>query len=91
MIEIKDLSKSYGDKEILKNINLIINDNYNVPKLVNSRFSAIGDNKYQIVDRKGNNDTNLYNQGSTFNFDVSLYLSIKSCKVDARLFDERAT
>lgn len=27
MIEIKDLSKSYGDKEILKNINLIINDN----------------------------------------------------------------
>ena len=31
-------------------VNLIINDNYNVPKLVNSRFSAIGDNKYQIVD-----------------------------------------
>lgn len=27
MIEIKDLSKSYGNKEILKNINLIINDN----------------------------------------------------------------
>ena len=27
MIEIKDLSKSYGDKEILKNINLTINDN----------------------------------------------------------------
>ena len=54
-------------------VNLIINDNYNVPKLVNSRFSAIGDNKYQIVDRKGNNDTNLYNQGNTFNFDVSLY------------------
>lgn len=27
MIEIKDLCKSYGDKEILKNINLTINDN----------------------------------------------------------------
>lgn len=27
MIEIKDLSKSYGDKEILKNINLTIYDN----------------------------------------------------------------
>ena len=27
MIEIKDLSKSYGNKEILKNINLTINDN----------------------------------------------------------------
>ena len=27
MIEIKDLSKSYEDKEILKNINLTINDN----------------------------------------------------------------
>ena len=27
MIEIKDLSKSYGNKEVLKNINLTINDN----------------------------------------------------------------
>lgn len=55
-------------------VNLIINDNSNVPKLINSRFSALGQNKYQIVDRKGNNDTNIYNE-DTFDTDTSLYKS----------------
>ena len=53
-------------------VNLIINDNTNTPKLVNSRFSPIGLNKYQIVDRKGNNDTNIYDD-SQFDTDTSLY------------------
>ena len=41
-------------------VNLIINDGINVPRLINSRFSATGRNTYEIVDRKGNNDTNIY-------------------------------
>ena len=54
-------------------VNLIINDGKNKPRLINSRFSATSRNKYQIVDRKGNNDTNIYDQGSQFEIDTSLY------------------
>lgn len=54
-------------------VNLIINDGKNVPRLINSRFSATSKNKYQIVDRKGNNDTNIYDQGDQFDIDTSLY------------------
>ena len=45
-------------------VNLIYNDNYSIPKLINTRFSPIGDNKYQIIDREGQDDTNLYPQNS---------------------------
>lgn len=54
-------------------VNLIINDGKNVPRLINSRFSPLGKGKYQIVDRKGNNDTNIYDQGAQFESDTSLY------------------
>lgn len=54
-------------------VNLVINDGKNVPRLINSRFSATSKNKYQIVDRKGNNDTNIYDQGDQFDIDTSLY------------------
>lgn len=54
-------------------VNLIINDGKNTPRLINSRFSPLGRNKYQIVDRKGNNDTNIYDQGAQFESDTSLY------------------
>lgn len=57
-------------------VNLIINDGKNLPRLINSRFSAIGRNKYQIIDRKGENDTNIYDQGDEFDLDTSL---IKRC------------
>ena len=40
-------------------VNLIINDGINIPRMINSRFSATGRNTYEIVDRKGNNDTNI--------------------------------
>lgn len=59
---------SYDDS-----VNLILNDGKNTPKLINSRFSPIGKNKYQVVDRKGTNDTNLYDMGSQFELDTSLY------------------
>lgn len=64
-------------------VNLIINDGINVPRLINSRFSATGRNTYEIVDRKGNNDTNIYDQGEQFDIDTSLYKRvIKIPKID---------
>lgn len=54
-------------------VNLIINDGQTFPKLINTRFSVLGDNKYQIVDRQGNNDTNIYNDSTDFNTSISLY------------------
>ena len=50
-----------------------MNDGKNLPRLINSRFSPVGRNKYQIVDRKGDNDTNIYDQGDQFDIDTSLY------------------
>lgn len=54
-------------------VNLILNDGVNIPRLVNSRFSATGKDTYEIVDRKGDNDTNIYDQGEQFDIDTSLY------------------
>ena len=59
-------------------VNLIINDGINTPKLINSRFSATGKNTYEIIDRKGNNDTNIYDQGDQFEIDTSLYKRVTS-------------
>ena len=53
-------------------VNLILNDGYNTPKLINTRFSATEKLKYQIVDRKGNNDSNIYDEDQ-FDLDTSLY------------------
>lgn len=54
-------------------VNLILTDGNSKPRLVNTRFSSTGKNTYQIVDRKGNNDTNIYDQGEQFDIDTSLY------------------
>ncbi len=56
-------------------VNLILNDGLNPPKLINSRFSALGKQKYEIVDRRGDNDTNIYDAGNQFQTDTSLYKS----------------
>ena len=53
-------------------VNLILNDNRNIPRLINTRFSTLQNNTYEIVDRIGNNDTNIYDD-SQFNLDTSLY------------------
>lgn len=53
-------------------VNLILNDDKNIPRLINSRFSAREKNTYEIVDRIGENDTNIYNS-NTFEKDTSLY------------------
>ena len=53
-------------------VNLILNDDNNIPRLINSRFSVREKNTYEIVDRIGENDTNIYNS-ETFDKDTSLY------------------
>lgn len=58
-------------------VNVIFNDNKNVPRLINSRFSTTELNTYELVDRIGDNDTNIYDQ-DTFDLDSSLYKRINS-------------
>ena len=58
-------------------VNLIINDDKNIPRLINSRFSAREKNTYEIVDRIGENDTNIYNS-KTFDKDTSLYFQYET-------------
>mgnify|MGYP003420487703 FL=1 len=35
-------------------------------------------NTYEVIDRKGNNDTNIYDQGEQFDIDTSLYKKVTS-------------
>lgn len=53
-------------------VNLILNDDKNIPRLINSRFSTREKNTYEIVDRIGENDTNIYSSDD-FDKDTSLY------------------
>ena len=52
-------------------VNLILNDNKNQPRLINTRFTAKENNTYERIDRTGNTDTNLYDE-SEFEIDTSL-------------------
>ena len=63
-------------------VNLILNDNKNQPRLINTRFTPKQNNTYVREDRLGNTDTNLYDE-SEFEIDSSLlkkYINIP--KVD---------
>ena len=57
-------------------VNLILNDGKNIPRLINSRFSSRAKNTYEIVDRSGDEDTNIYDSGEKFDIDTSLYKRI---------------
>ena len=57
-------------------VNLILNDGLNIPRLINSRFTVTGRNTYKIEDRKGDNDTNIYDQGEQFDVDTSLFKNV---------------
>lgn len=56
-------------------VNLILNDDKNPPRLINSRFTPLENGMYKIKDRRGNNDTNIYDE-DTFEIDTSLYKRI---------------
>lgn len=53
-------------------VNLILNDGLHEPKLINTRFSTTGLDTYQIVNREGDNDSNIYDEDS-FESETSLY------------------
>lgn len=57
-------------------VNLILNDGLNIPRLINSRFTVTGRNTYKVIDRKGDSDTNIYDQGSEFDTDTSLFKNV---------------
>ena len=57
-------------------VNLILNDGINIPRLINSRFTVTGRNTYKVIDRKGDNDTNIYDQGNQFDVDTSLFKNV---------------
>lgn len=57
-------------------VNLILNDGLNIPRLINSRFTVTGANTYKVIDRKGDNDTNIYDQGEQFDVDTSLFKNV---------------
>lgn len=57
-------------------VNLILNDGLNIPRLINSRFTVTGRNTYKVIDRKGDNDTNIYDQGDQFDVDTSLFKNV---------------
>ena len=56
-------------------VNLILNDDVHVPRLINSRFSTAEDKTYIIPDYIGNKDTNLY-QEEDLELEVSLQKTI---------------
>ena len=58
-------------------VNIIFNDNRNIPRLINSRFSTRQNNTYEVIDRVGNNDTNIYDD-SQFDIDSSLYKRVQT-------------
>lgn len=45
-------------------VNLIVNDDKNPPRIINSRFSVLENNRYKIINRNQKEQTNLYEQGS---------------------------
>lgn len=45
-------------------VNLIINDDINPPRIINSRFTKTEDNRFKIINRNQIEQTNLYKRGS---------------------------
>ena len=41
-------------------VNLIINDDKNPPRIINTRFTKIEDNRFRIINRNQTEQTNLY-------------------------------
>jgi len=69
-------------------VNIIFTDNFNKPKLINSRFTVRPNNKVTIVNRAGSNDTNLY---AVDNFNNTLNHIFSSNKLATVTFDGQST
>ena len=55
-------------------VNLILNDNYNIPRMINSGFQVLSNNKYKYTIRKENN-SKLYEVSSQDVFDTQTSLN----------------
>ena len=58
-------------------INMILTDKKNPPKIVNSRFYTTSSTTYNVADRSGNVDTNIYSK-ENFIIEASLVKTVKS-------------
>ena len=58
-------------------VNMVVNDNINPIKIVNSRFYLTSSSTYKIADRKGNLDTNIYTE-SDFAIETGLIKTIRT-------------
>lgn len=67
-----EVEPSYDDS-----VNLIIADNANPAKIVNSRFYQTSTMTYEIADRKGNLDTNIYSENN-FKTEAGLIKVVRS-------------
>ena len=56
-------------------VNLILNDNKNIPRMINTRFAVTGNNSYEIADRTV--DSNIYDY-DTFDIQTSLYKRVNT-------------
>ena len=56
-------------------VNIILNNDYSSPKLINSRFSVLENDTFEVPDHIGNKDTNLYDDNDLV-LDTSLYKTI---------------
>lgn len=45
-------------------VNLILNDDKNPPRIINTRFSKIEDNKFKVINRNQNQQSNLYDKNN---------------------------
>ena len=70
-----ETQRSYDDS-----VNLILNDNKNIPRLINSKFKVIENNQYEIINRIGNNSTNVYHE-SSLDSDSSLYFNYRTSPI----------
>ena len=67
-----DIEESYDGS-----VNLIVNDEVNPLKMVNSRFYLTSSTTYNIADRKGNLDTNIYT-AEDFKIEAGLIKTVRS-------------
>lgn len=82
-VEIVSTQTSYDGT-----VNIIFTDNFNKAKLINSRFSVRPNNKVEIINRGGSNDTNLYRKD---NFNNTLNHIFVSNKLTTVTFDGQTT
>lgn len=58
-------------------VNLIINDDSNPPRIINSRFSLLENNRYKIINRNQIKQSNLYKEG-TLDRETRLFRNINN-------------